>query len=260
MNKDSKLIELSCKEVLMNIVKESKSLDKKLSFFQKTLLFDKIKEMKYEKVIGLLFNEGVEVTSEQKREFESKTKKVAKYGTATVAGAYGAKKVSDIITNKKLNALKGLKDKLNTTINFSQNANEIAKAKQKLAQVDGQIKELGKQTLKRSGKFAKFIPKYAKGASGKGVKGAIAAVAGLFLYRKLSDPCVRKNLGNKQAQMACKMEAIKRVMSQIKSDMGKCSGAADPIKCKQKLSKELIKWQTKYQQYLVQMNQFKKNK
>ena len=166
MNKDSKLIELSCKEVLMNIVKESKSLDKKLSFFQKTLLFDKIKEMKYEKVIGLLFNEGVEVTSEQKREFESKTKRAAKYGTAAVAGSYGAKKVSDIITNKKLNALKGLKDKLNTTINFSQNANEIAKAKQKLAQVDGQIKELGKQTLKRSGKFAKFIPKYAKGASG----------------------------------------------------------------------------------------------
>jgi hypothetical protein len=261
MNKDSKLIELSCKEVLMNIVKESKSLDKKLSFFQKTLLFDKIKEMKYEKVIGLLFNKnGMEVTTEQKNEFESKTKKTAKYGTAAIGGGYVAKRVGDSIINKKLSNLKGLKDKLNATINFSQNASEVAKAKQNLAKVDNQIKELGKQTLKRTGKLTKFIPKYSKGASGRGVKGAIAAVAGLYLYRKLSDPCIRKNLGNKQAQIACKMEAIKRVISQIKSDIGKCSGASDPIKCRQKLSKELIKWQTKYQQYLVQLTHMKKKK
>jgi hypothetical protein len=206
MNKDSKLIELSCKEVLMGIVKESKSLDKKLSFFQKTLLFDKIKEMKYEKVIGLLFNkDGKEVTTEQKNEFESKTKKLAKYGTAAYVGA----KLGHVATGSKTKLIGGYK----------------------------------------TGKLAKG-----------GIKGAAAAIAGLFLYRKLSDPCVRKNLGNKQAQMACKMEAIKRVMSQIKSDMGKCSGAADPIKCKQKLSKELIKWQTKYQQYLVQLTQMKKKK
>ena len=206
MNKDSKLIELSCKEVLMGIVKESKSLDKKLSFFQKTLLFDKIKEMKYEKVIGLLFNkDGKEVTTEQKNEFESKTKKLAKYGTAAYVGA----KLGHVVTGSKTKLIGGYK----------------------------------------TGKLAKG-----------GIKGAAAAIAGLFLYRKLSDPCVRKNLGNKQAQMACKMEAIKRVMSQIKSDMGKCSGAADPIKCKQKLSKELIKWQTKYQQYLVQLTQMKKKK
>ena len=206
MNKDSKLIELSCKEVLMSIVKESKSLDKKLSFFQKTLLFDKIREMKYEKVIGLLFNKnGMEVTTEQKNEFESKTKKIAKYGAA----AYIGRKLGHVATGSKTKLIGGYK----------------------------------------SGKMAKG-----------GIKGAAAAIAGLFLYRKLSDPCVRKNLGNKQAQMACKMEAIKRVIAQIKSDIGKCSGAADPIKCKKKLSSELIKWQTKYQQYLVQLTQMKKRK
>jgi hypothetical protein len=206
MNKDSKLIELSCKEVLMTIVKESESLDKKLSFFQKTLLFDKIKEMKYEKVIGLLFNkDGKEVTTEQKNEFESKTKKIAKYGSA----AYIGRKLGHVATGSKTKLIGGYK----------------------------------------TGKMAKG-----------GIKGAVAAVAGLYLYRKLSDPCVRKNLGNKQAQMACKMEAIKKVVSQIKSDIGKCSGAADPVKCKQKLSSELIKWQTKYQQYLVQMTKTKKNK
>jgi len=225
MNKDSKLIELSCKEVLMSIVKESKSLDKKISFFQKTLLFDKIKEMKYEKVIGLLFNKnGMEVTTEQKNEFESKTKKIAKYGAA----GYVGRKIG-------LNRIGG-----------------------------APIKVLGKTLKKGKGGLGDYAG-YGQRKSGLlgtkgGLTGAAAAIAGLFLYRKLSDPCVRKNLGNKQAQVACKMEAIKKVIAQIKSDIGKCSGAADPIKCKKKLSSELIKWQTKYQQYLVQLTQMKKRK
>jgi hypothetical protein len=193
MNKDSKLIEVSCKEHLMNVVKESKNLDKKLSFFQKTLLYDKIKEMKYEKVIGLLFNEGKEVTQEQKREFESKTKKAAKYGTAMVVGSA----LGHVAT--------------------------------------------GKMT---------------KG----GFKGALGAVAALYLYRKLSEPCVRKNLGNRQNQITCKMDAIKQVMDQIKVDMGKCNVAADPIKCRKKLSNELVKWQVKYQQYLIQVTKLKRKK
>jgi hypothetical protein len=222
MNKDSKLIELSCKEVLMSIVKESKSLDKKISFFQKTLLFDKIKEMKYEKVIGLLFNEGVEVTTEQKNEFESKTKKIAKYGAVAGLGAYGLKRIHNI-----------------------PNAPE-------------KVKAAAKKFFTGPSKMKSFSLQ--KKGTRTGLKGAAAAIAGLYLYRKLSDPCVRKNLGNKQAQMACKMEAIKKVVSQIKSDIGRCSGAADPVKCKQKLSSELIKWQTKYQQYLVQMTKTKKNK
>lgn len=247
MNKDSKLIELSCKEVLMGIVKESKSLDKKLSFFQKTLLFDKIKEMKYEKVIGLLFNKGVEVTSEQKREFESKTKRAAKYGAAATVGAYGIQKGIQYGRSGK-----AAKDLLTPAVVGKPGSRAYAKSikyakanKPSFKAIRGAAKE-----LRKSGAIKKPA----------GWKAALGAVAGLYLYRKLSDPCVRKNLGNKQAQMACKMEAIKKVVSQIKSDIGKCSGAADPIKCKKKLSSELIKWQTKYQQYLVQMNQSKKNK
>jgi len=71
---DLKLFEISCKETLMNIVKESKVLDEKLSFFQKVLLYDKIKEMSVHEVTSLLF------------EFESKTARNVKYGAAGVAG------------------------------------------------------------------------------------------------------------------------------------------------------------------------------
>jgi len=217
MSNDSRLIELSCKEVLMSIVKESKSLDKKLSFFQKTLLYDKIKEMKYEKVIGLLFNEGIEVTAEQKREFESKTKKTAKYGIAAYTGRKLAKYAAG---GGPLKA--GPK-----TILKTRNVHPL--------------KDVGGKAIKK----AKF-------------KGMIGAVAGLYLYRKLTDPCVRKNLGNKQAQNVCKMEAIKKVIGQIKSDMGKCSSTSNPSKCQEKLSKELIKWHTKYQQYLVLVTKSRK--
>lgn len=42
--------------------------------------------------------------------------------------------------------------------------------------------------------------------------------------------------------------------------MGKCNVAADPIKCRKKLSNELVKWQVKYQQYLIQVTKLKRKK
>ena len=66
MNKDSKLIEVSCKEHLMNVVKESKNLDKKLSFFQKTLLYDKIKDTIYDDALVLQGKNGFVATTKSK--------------------------------------------------------------------------------------------------------------------------------------------------------------------------------------------------
>ena len=57
-NRDLKLFENACKETLIDIVKESKSLNKKLTFFQKTLLYDKIKEMSLHEITSLLFEDG----------------------------------------------------------------------------------------------------------------------------------------------------------------------------------------------------------
>jgi hypothetical protein len=71
-NNDLKLFENSCKETLMTIVKESETLNKKLTFFQKTLLYDKIKEMSLHEVQSLLFEDG---------------KTAAQYGIAGYTGA-----------------------------------------------------------------------------------------------------------------------------------------------------------------------------
>ena len=208
-NNDSRLIELSCKEVLMNIVKESEVLDSKLSFFQKTILFDKIREMKYVDVLSLMFNEGKVMTAEQVRTFESKTKRAAKYGLAAGAG----RKAGHIATKTG-----GLKVPFGPTL------------------------------IKKPG-LAKGSP--VLGGKKGGFIGAAAAVAGLYLYRKLSDPCVRKHLGNKAAQNLCKAEAVKKVIARITADMAKCGTAKDPAKCKAKLNAELIKWKKKYQEYMV---------
>lgn len=237
MDKDSKLIELSCKEVLMDIVKESETLNEKLSFFQKTLLYDKIREMKYEDVISVLFNDGKQITTEQKREFESKTKKIAKYGTAATLGTYGIRKAHQV--GQSIKMAKNLNPKAVAAI--KSNPKSFKNVKNSL----GTIKDTAKNLRRAPG----GIKKISRG------KAAIAAVAGLFLYRKLTDPCVRKNIGNKQAQNACKAAAIKKVTERIRMDMGKCANAsADPAKCKAKLSKELSKWNAKYQSYLIQLN------
>jgi len=220
MTRDSKLIELSCKEVLMTIVKESKVLDKKLSFFQKTLLYDKIREMDYDKVISLLFNEGEKITTEQKRDFESKTKKIATYGAAGIGGAM------------------------------------LYRRRKNLKNLPGKIKRGAKWMFQAPGELKSF--RLQKAGTRAGIVGAAGAVAGLYLFRKLTDPCIRKHIGNKQAQLACKMEASKKVISQIKTDIGKCTSASNPVKCKQKLSKELIKWQSKYQSYLVELSKAKR--
>jgi len=238
MTRDRRLLELACKEVLMNIVKESKTISEKLTFFQKTLMYDMIREMEYNEVLSLLINKGEKITSEQKREFESKTKKTAKYSAAAMGGGIAAKRLKTLAAKAKIKAI----DK------------KVGKGK-----LDYQVgKDLKSKLVK--GKLKSF--RLQKGGTRAGWKGAIGAVAALYLFRKLTDPCVRNNLGNKKAQLACRMEAIKKVVSVIKADMGKCAAAANPAKCKQKLGKELIKWRTKYQKLLIQYNQIarKKNK
>ena len=103
MTKDSKLFEISCKEFLMEIVKESDTLNKQLTFFQKTLLYDKIKEMTQLEVLSFLINDGKEVTVEQAKDFESKAKTTAKYGaTAAVASQVGRHLVNKFHGGKSL--------------------------------------------------------------------------------------------------------------------------------------------------------------
>ncbi len=244
MTKDQKLIKIACKEFLMNIVKESEILNEKLSFFQKTLLYDAIREMSYDEVLSVLINDGKKVTTEQKREFESNAKKAAKYGAVAGAGAYLVKRR---IPTKAYRTAK-----------------LVAKHPKKgTKKVVGAIKKtkpykLAKWFMQSPGELKHF--RLQKGGTRAAIKGIIAGVGALYLFRKLSDPCVRKNIGNKKAQYECKLAAIKKIISEIKADLDKCSATSDPEKCRKKVGKEIIKWQTKYQQMLVKVNELKGKK
>jgi len=191
-NNDKKLFEISCREMLMEIVKESDSINKQLSFSQKILLFDKIKEMPLTEVLSLLF-EGA-------REIETKDERDTKYGTAMTAGALTAR--------------------------------------------------YGKKVL-------------AKGLVSKGIKplavGAALGVGLMFLYRRITDPCFRQTVRilnptkRKIAKLNCENAAIKRVIEKIKSDIERCWASPNPERCKDKLSFEMNKWRSKYQENLLRI-------
>lgn len=207
---DKKILEIACKEVLMNIVKESETLNKKLTFFEKTLLYDKISQMNYKDVLRLLY-------TEQKRDQESILSKNVKYAAAGYAGSKVGKTVWG-----------------------------------------GAPIKIGKETIvKAKSSYAKaptfFLHKMVKG----GIRGAALATAALFAYRKFSDPCVKNNLGNKQAQIECKMTATKKVIALIHSDMKKCKGAPNPTECSAKLQKVLDRYTDQYNSLLKQANRYR---
>lgn len=202
---NKKLIELACKEMLMEIVKESENINKKLSFFQKTLLYDKIKEMDYKDILNLM--------TEQKEDKESMLAKTAKYAGAEVGGYYAGR---SIIGGKPL-------------------------------KVFGKTLYKGRKQIKKGGKI---IQKGQHLIFTGGTRGALTAVAALFLFRKLSDPCVRKHLGNKRAQMECKADACKVIIERIKSDLKECK----TNECKARLEHTLSKYEKQYNKYLQHLN------
>jgi hypothetical protein len=192
MNNDEKLFEISCKEMLMEIVKTSKTINENLTFFQKVLLYDKIREMSISE-IKLLFNEA-------SREIETKDERDLKYGAAVTAG--GAI------------ALKSLKK--------------------------------------------------AKGVN-RGLIGAAAGASLLFIYRKFTDPCFKQTYKilnptkRKIAELHCRLEAIKKVITKIRYDIAKCHNASNPETCQDKLTVELNKWRDKYQEHLVSLTKLRGN-
>lgn len=276
MTKDQKLIKIACKEFLMNIVKESEILNEKLSFFQKTLLYDAIREMSYDEVLSLLINNGNKITTEQKREFESKTKKAMKYGAAATAGTYGIRKGAQYYRAMKqtvpaaIDSFKDASGRINKDAeSAAKKANDVAKKAAK--KVNKTLKKGEKEVVakvtkpsKNIIKKAKILPKLAKDtfsntrkvaktmAKPGWKKSLVSAVGGLFLYRKLSDPCLRKNIGDKQGQLACRLEAVKKVINQLNNQMAKCANSNNPAKCRSKIQNEIIKWQRKYQELNVQ--------
>jgi len=129
-------------------------------------------------------------------------------------------------------------------------------------------------------KFKKFL-KYSFAAIAAGIGGAaaatgIAATAGaallapplamfvLYVFRKLTDTCSRSCLKNipmstkrKICRYECQVNAVRKIVRDLRSEITKCRGFARPEKCEKSLRKEYIKWSKRLQSQMVKLNQAK---
>lgn len=130
------------------------------------------------------------------------------------------------------------------------------------------------------GKFRKFL-KYGFAAIAglaAGVAGAagIAATAGamvtgpplgmfaLYIFRKLTDTCSRgcwkkfpMSTERKICRYECQVNAVRKIVNDLRAEISKCSQFRNPDKCEKKLRKEYIKWSKRLQQQMVKLNQAK---
>jgi len=102
-----------------------------------------------------------------------------------------------------------------------------------------------------------------QGKMGKVLKYGFAAIAGgmlgigaplsmaiYYLYRRYNDVCIKKcsSTGDtKTCYSKCAIDVATKIISNLKSELGKCSKTKDPEKCKNKIIKEIKKWENKIQ-------------
>ncbi len=85
-NKDRKLLEQSCKHILLNISADNQYLKENVSFHEHIKIYKKISKMTYEESISYIFNKGVLLDEFGIRDFEGKFKKFVKYSLAAIVG------------------------------------------------------------------------------------------------------------------------------------------------------------------------------
>lgn len=83
---DKKLLDQSCKRVLLDLVIDNKVLKENVSFKEHVNICKKITNMTYEESISYVFNNGKLLTELGIRDFEGKFKKFIKYSFAAIAG------------------------------------------------------------------------------------------------------------------------------------------------------------------------------
>jgi hypothetical protein len=114
------------------------------------------------------------------------------------------------------------------------------------------------------GKFSKFL-KYGLAAIAGGFFGGIAgppvAMFALYLYRKATDTCVRScfrklplSKERKVCKYSCQLNAAKKMVNDIRSEVSKCSSFRHSAKCEKKLQGEYIKWAKRVQMLTVKLN------
>lgn len=72
-----------------------------------------------------------------------------------------------------------------------------------------------------------------------------AIVAAYYLYKKISDPCIRQCKLNKECIKTCRVTAISKTISNLQSQLPNCQHTPDPAKCEAKIKKEIAKWNDK---------------
>lgn len=106
-----------------------------------------------------------------------------------------------------------------------------------------------------------FVKKYPFQGSGKmlktGAKGVwklanlkigttIAAILlGRYIYKKLSDPCIRQCKLNTECIKNCRINSIKKTIDQLRSSASNCKDSKNPDKCVANIKKEIAKWNDK---------------
>lgn len=176
---DRRLLTEAGREYIFNAVLESNKLKEKLTFKEHVKLCNQVKNLQYEEVIQVIFNEGI-------RAFESKFSKFLKYSLAAIAGMAG------------------------------------------------------------------------------GVFGPPLAMFILYLYRKATDTCVRScfaklplSPARKICKLECQLNAAKKMETDLRSNISKCSYSSRPTQCEKKLQKEYIKWAKRVQLLTVRLNRAK---
>lgn len=86
----------------------------------------------------------------------------------------------------------------------------------------------------------------------------------LYTFRKLTDTCSRACLNKfpmsaarKICRYECQVNATKKIVNDLRSEINKCNSFPNPEKCQKKLSKEYIKWSRRLQQQIVKYRQAK---
>ena len=240
---DSKVLEMACKDYLLAAVTNSESLREKLTFTEQVKLAEHVMTMGYNDVVSVLFYEGEQITNEQIKDFENRTKRRLKYGAAFVAGGGAGRYLHNKYVQKPYEFAKDAAKQGVKVTNLTKGA-KVAK------------KVLGSPL--RPGKLGNLV--------GPGGRGALIGVGLLYLYRKLMDPCVRKSLTIKNVSQRklvkhqCQAAACKKVIGSISSDKSRCSAAPNPEKCRKRLEKETMKWRKRYQKELIEIAKIKSDK
>jgi len=192
-NLNKKLLEQSCKRVMLDIVSDNKYLKENVTFRDHVQVCKKVTKLSYVEVISLMFNKGEILDEFGIRDFESRFKVYLKYGLAAIAGGAVAKKL---------------------------------------------------------------------GASAKAGL-AVGAVI-MYLFRKGSDPCYQscfRKYGKPIERTTCKYEchvnAAKNIVSDIRSEINKCSQQPFPKRCEKALMPQYIKWSKKLQDKTIKLRQSK---